>query len=292
MWLVWTGGNDRFWDRLTHDTFGAFDLLKTISSHPKLKNRRGNRWNYLGLTNEPCFDEATGPDPERFGLWLDQRRADCPPDPFANAAEISRRRHRRARQEPAGRAPTTASPRASWACACSPTRHSTRPRPRNGTRSATTTTPTTTTPRTSSAPTGSACPAASAMSARARSPRRTIPRTRNGRTSTRRWAPSISGSTGSSPGRPIPANYMYQLVHTQRPGTLDTSLVSTDYINNPRTMNAIYNLGPRLDLAKRWGEETLAGGELEQQAVQRLSSPTGRSPSCSRRRTPPTRRAC
>ena len=36
---------------------------------------------------------------------------------------------------------------------------------------------------------------------------------------------------------------MYQLVHTQRPGTLDTSLVSTDYINNPRTMNAVYNLG-------------------------------------------------
>ena len=85
MWLVWTGGNDRFWDGLTHDTFGAFDLLKTISSHPKLKNWRGNRWNYLGLTNEPCFDEATGPDPERFGLWLDRRRADCPPDPFGNA---------------------------------------------------------------------------------------------------------------------------------------------------------------------------------------------------------------
>ena len=38
--------------------------------------------------------------------------------------------------------------------------------------------------------------------ARARSPRRTTPRTRNGRTSTRRWARSISGSTGSSPGRP------------------------------------------------------------------------------------------
>lgn len=26
------------------------------------------------------------------------------------------------------------------------------------------------------------------------------------------------------------------------PCTLDTSLVSTDYINNPRTMNAIYSL--------------------------------------------------
>ena len=23
MWLVWTGGNDRMWDKLTKDTFGA-----------------------------------------------------------------------------------------------------------------------------------------------------------------------------------------------------------------------------------------------------------------------------
>ena len=29
MWLVWTGGNDRFWDVMTASTFGAFDLLKT-----------------------------------------------------------------------------------------------------------------------------------------------------------------------------------------------------------------------------------------------------------------------
>ena len=34
MWIVWTGGNDRFWDLMTNTTFGAFDLLKTISSHP------------------------------------------------------------------------------------------------------------------------------------------------------------------------------------------------------------------------------------------------------------------
>lgn len=32
--------------------------------------------------NEPCFDKPTGPDPQRCGLWLDNRRADCPPDPF------------------------------------------------------------------------------------------------------------------------------------------------------------------------------------------------------------------
>ena len=60
MWLVWTGGNDRFWDRLTHDTFGAFDLLKTISSHPSLKNRRSNRWNYLGPDQRALLRRGDG----------------------------------------------------------------------------------------------------------------------------------------------------------------------------------------------------------------------------------------
>src|SRR4051812_37503795 len=27
MWLLWSGGNDRFWDGLTTTSFGAFDLL-------------------------------------------------------------------------------------------------------------------------------------------------------------------------------------------------------------------------------------------------------------------------
>ncbi len=57
-------------------------------------------------------------------------------------------------------------------------------------------------------------------------------------------------------------NFMFQLVHTYRPGAMDTSLVSTDNINNPRTMNAIYALGPRLEESLRGGRETLAGGEL------------------------------
>src|SRR5262249_18260610 len=59
-----------------------------------------------------------------------------------------------------------------------------------------------------------------------------------------------------------PKTYMFQMFHSSRPGTLDTSLVSTDNINNPRTMNAIYNLWPRLEQAKRFGKETLAGGSL------------------------------
>src|SRR5215216_3603150 len=53
MWMVWTGGNDRLWDRLTVDSLGTFDLLKTISSHPPTSEYatdygRHNRWRYLG----------------------------------------------------------------------------------------------------------------------------------------------------------------------------------------------------------------------------------------------------
>ena len=95
MWMVWTGGDDKMWDTLTINSLGSFDLLKTLSSHPKGANDQGygagygrhNRWQYLGLVNEPCFKEATGPDPNRFGLWLDVRDAACPPDPFADAAK-------------------------------------------------------------------------------------------------------------------------------------------------------------------------------------------------------------
>src|SRR5437868_10377844 len=86
-WLVWTGGNDRFWDGLSATSGGAVDFLKTISSHPSLKFSRDTRWNYFGLVNEPCFEKATGPDPERYGLWLDKRVTGpgCPPeDPFEN----------------------------------------------------------------------------------------------------------------------------------------------------------------------------------------------------------------
>src|SRR5580765_7184015 len=85
MWIVWTGGNDRLWDFLSVESFGSLDFLKTVSSHPSIPYSRDTRWSYLGLVNEPCFRKATGPDPNRYGLWLDTRDPSCPPDPFANA---------------------------------------------------------------------------------------------------------------------------------------------------------------------------------------------------------------
>jgi len=77
-WIVWTAGNDRFWDEMVNASAGALDFLKILSSHPSLKFSRDERWEYFGLVNTPCFEKPTGPDPKRFGLWLDKRRADCP----------------------------------------------------------------------------------------------------------------------------------------------------------------------------------------------------------------------
>ena len=36
MWLVWTGGNDRFWDAAAAISVGSLDFLKTLSSHPSI----------------------------------------------------------------------------------------------------------------------------------------------------------------------------------------------------------------------------------------------------------------
>src|SRR5262252_2019568 len=70
MWLVWTAGDDRLWNTLTVSSVGSFDLLKTISSYPAPAGSpygtpygRHNRFRYIGLINEPCYKEATGPDP-------------------------------------------------------------------------------------------------------------------------------------------------------------------------------------------------------------------------------------
>src|SRR6202034_2751476 len=47
-WLVWSGGDDKFWDGMTATTFGGFDLLKIVSSHPGLKFDRDSPWISLG----------------------------------------------------------------------------------------------------------------------------------------------------------------------------------------------------------------------------------------------------
>jgi hypothetical protein len=263
MWMVWTGGNDRLWDRLTVDSIGSFDLLKTISSHSRLGYGRHNRWYYLGLVNEPCFSEATGPDPNRFGLWLDVRDPKCPPDPFANASEypgvpIGARGKTVAVGsyfgEPTGVVGLRLFPnpdfdedaRRRWNSDRfynDPEYYSDRDlvRPYR---------------------VGMAC----AFCHIGPNPIRPPADPENPR-----WE-ELNAVVGAQyfwwdrvfnwAGVKNENSIFYQALHVSRPGTLDTSLVSTDNINNPRTMNAIYGLTPRMAQAKKWGKETIAGGAL------------------------------
>ncbi|MCA8948669.1 MAG: hypothetical protein KDE27_04160 [Planctomycetes bacterium] len=65
-WNMWTAGNSRFWDRMARESYGIMDLLKVLDSR-----NRSTRFAVMGVMNEPGFKAATGPD--RYGLWLDVR---------------------------------------------------------------------------------------------------------------------------------------------------------------------------------------------------------------------------
>ena len=273
-WIVWTGGNDRFWDDFTQESLGFTDFLKVLSNHPRQRKSAGyggqfsrdNRWEYFGLVNEPCFEKGTGPRSDRYGLWLDVRSDDCPADPFENEEKYPGVKiGARGKNVPVGSYYGYASgivglrlftnpafdeaAEKRW----DPVRYYEDPayyndkdliRPYR---------------------VGMSCgfchvgPNPTNPPADPENPK---------------WE-----NLNSNPGTqyfwidrifvwdPDPSSYPYQLFHTSRPGTLDTSFISTDYINNPRTMNAVYNLGARMAIAKRWGRETLSGGERNNQQL-------------------------
>lgn len=272
MWLVWTGGNDRFWNAMTDYTYGAFDLLKIISSHPELGYSRDNRWAWLGLVNEPCFETPNGPDQNRHGLWLDLRAPGCAPDPFENESKypgvlIG------SRGKDLGHG--AVHPVASYYGYASgvvglrlfanpdfdeqaardwdPERYYTDPAYYNRSDLVR--------PYRVGMSCGFCHAGPSPVNPPADPEHPAFANLSSSVGAQYMWVDRLFIFNSNKPeGR---TNFMYQLAHTYRPGTLDTSLVSTDNINNPRTMNAVYNFPARMDMARRLGYEKLAGGELD-----------------------------
>jgi hypothetical protein len=295
-WIAWTFGNDRFWDYMSNHTFGAFDLLKVVSSDPDvgycgddanaryndtnssmdekvckaagkiwIPIGRNNRWNYYGLVNEPCFAKATAPD--EYGLWLDRRvaaSAACPADPFEDETKYPGVKFgARGRTVPVGSYYGKASGVVGLRLFPNPAFDET----------------------------------ARDYWIKNKERYYTDPSFFNDQNLIRPYRVGMScgfchvgpnpvnppadpenpgwANLNSNPGaqyfwvdrvfiwnpRNAGANFIFQLFHTSLPGSLDTSFVSTDNINNPRTMNAIYNVAARLEAGKRW-QEKLAGGEL------------------------------
>jgi len=277
-WIAWTGGDDRFWEFAAKNTAGAFDLLKTVSSHKGMAYGRHNRWSWLGLVNEPCFAEAKGPDNDHFGLWLDRRDPSCPPDPLADPVKYPGVRvGARGTTVPVGSyygEPTGVlglrlfpnpdfdeKAKARW----DPERYYSDPSYYND--------------KNLVRPyrVGMSC----AFCHVGPSPINPPEDPENPK-----WA-NLSSNPGAqyfwvnriffwntqprgADNAPAPneGNFLYQLFHTNPPGSLDTSLVSSDYMNNPRTMNAVYSVIDRLRISLNTGAETLNGGERDNKQFQ------------------------
>ena len=112
MWMVWTGGNDRFWDEIIKYAYGAFDLLKVVSSNPRGgfcteakesdSHYRDDAYSsvseaYWAMHEKECMDAGgrwvpisrdnrwayyglinepcfvKATEPDEYGLWLDKR---------------------------------------------------------------------------------------------------------------------------------------------------------------------------------------------------------------------------
>jgi hypothetical protein len=269
MWLVWSGGNDRFWSGMGKPTLGGFDLLKIIAPPPGTDMERPGRWKSLGLVNEPCFDQAlANGDPARYGLRLDMRRSDCPPDPFANA-----QKYPGVKIGARGTTFKDGSVLPVGSYFGEPTgivglRLFTNPDFDEKAKAAWDINKYYSDPAYYSDPNlvrpyrvGMSCGLCHVGPSPINPP---------ADPANPQWS-NLNSTVGAQYMwvdrlflvKPNKENFMYQLVRTYRPGAMDTSLVSTDNINNPRTMNAIYSLKPRLEMGKVIGHEKLSGGEQD-----------------------------
>lgn len=261
-WLVWSGGNDRFWNQMTDYTFGAFDLLKILSSYPGQTLERDTRWNYLGLVNEPCFETPKQADPNRFGLWLDVRSKDCPADPFENETKYPGVAiGARGKNIPAGSFYGYATGVVGLRLFPNPDFDEAAQKQWDAKKYYTDPTYAQRKDLVRPYRVGMSCgfchvgPSPTQPPADPEHPEwKNLSSTVGAQYM---WVDRLFITDANSD------NFMFQLLHTYRPGALDTSLVSTDNINNPRTMNALYLLGPRLEQSLHWGKETLAGGNLD-----------------------------
>lgn len=231
-WMVWTGGNERFWNHMAQNGYGIIDLLKLVDSR-----QRDSRFARLGLMNEPGYRRNAQPDDA--GIYLDapvegQARGGLDPaiygrstgvlglrifpNPEFDAAARGRWDARRYYDDVAyATDPKLVRPyRVGMTCAfCHVAPH---------------------------------------------------PLTPPADPENPRWS-ELSGTIGNQYFTNATIfgfnfkrdDFLGQLLATVAPGTVDTSLMSTDYNNNPNIINAVFNVGERLRIAQ---PETVSGGSL------------------------------
>jgi mono/diheme cytochrome c family protein len=232
-WNLWCGGNEQFWDRMTRDGHGLFDLLHMLDSR-----ERGTRFSRLGLINQPGYRTAAKPD--KYGVWLDEPVSSEAAEPAAIDPKVFGRASGvmgfRIFDNPDFTGPATNlwdperfyDPR--------DTGYSMR---RDVIR-----------PYRVGISCGS-CHIAFHPCFPPEDPEN--PKWEN--------LASAIGNQYIREGRVFAPNvrkggFFYEMIEVQPPGTSDTSRIATDHINNPNTINPIFLLGSRLAVAE---EEVLEG---------------------------------
>jgi hypothetical protein len=222
-WLMWCGGNEVFWDWLAGNSYGFMDLLKLVDFSPH-EPWGGKRFGPAGLMIEPGTRIPDHPD--QFGLYLRvPDGANAPqPDPavygypsgivglrlFPNPKFDERARKQWDPDRYRGDESYFTNPKLV--------------RPYR---------------------VGMACAFCHAAPHPLNPP---------ADVEAPQWA-NLSSNIGAQYFRTRsvfgnllkPDNFVYHLLDSQPPGTIDTSLVASDNINNPNTMNGIWDVAARLD---------------------------------------------
>lgn len=277
-WMIWTAGNQAFWNYLSQHSYGVVDFLRMLDNR---NCNRSDRLKRKGLINEPGMRAATKAN--RYGLWLDTPKwwpgGEWPP---ADAAQFDAFR----KDNPEIPDPYVygySSGIVGLRIFPNPEFDDSAKRHWDGRKGAGESSDAfLTEPRYHFDPKlvrpyriGMAC----SFCHVSHDPMNPPPA---GRASEPEWA-NLSANIGSQyfkfgqvfAGDMKKSNVLWHVINSPEPGALDTSLLATDGNNNPNTMNAVFGLPARLGAALAAPRETVSQDTMAMPVMPGLGLPDG-----------------
>jgi mono/diheme cytochrome c family protein len=261
VWNLWVGDSGLMWDYLAQHGFGTADLIKTIDSR-----RRAKRFDEIGIIDQPGFQAASKPD--QYGLFIDE------PKPGDADGQIDTKIDYYTYGRSSGviglrisdNPNFDAAAKADWMkhVGSDGINHDYYENPSyfNNPKLA------------RPYVVGMACSFCHVSFDPVRPPADPVnPKWENlndyiGAQYLKVWAVFVPPNPVT--GKDEVESFVWQLIHSNPPGTLDTSFIATDYLNNPGTMNGVFSLKQRLSRAPlatfkgaTAGREYLKGGALD-----------------------------
>ena len=240
VWNLWVGDSGLMWDYLAQHGFGTADLLKTIDSR-----RRAHRLAEIGIINQPGFQAAAKPD--QYGLFIDEPK---PGDPDGQIdSKIDYYTYGRSSGVVGLRISDNpkfdAAAKTEWMkhVGADGINHDFYENPEYFNQ--------TTLVRPYIV--GMACafchvgPDPVRPPADPENPKWANLNDYVGAQYLKVWKVFVPPNPKT--GKDDEESFVWQLIHSNPQGTLDTSFIATDYLNNPGTMNGIYSLGERVKRA-------------------------------------------